>query len=132
MLLYYVNEDENDRQYYLMYLRAALNDFYVYILSNKDRSSLKAGSTGDLHSLVLELEYEWKKGSVDLKGFCYHLLYWEPCDDVKKAIARKEEMNKWSRKRMEALIDKHNPEWQSLNNIVIRRDYETLFHPGKT
>ena len=47
-------------------------------------------------------------------------------ENINGAIFREKQVKKWNRKKKEALINKSNPDWKSLNESVFRIDEEYL------
>ena len=92
----------------------AVNDYYVYILTNDSGASLHTGVTNNLIRRV----YEHKNGL--LPGFTSkykitRLLYYESTADVKAAIRREKEIKGWVRKKKIVLIQAMNPYWRDLS-----------------
>ena len=88
-------------------------DFWVYILTNKNRSVLYIGLTNSLSRRM----YQHQSG--DGEGFtatyqCRRLVYYEHCRDVRDAIARETQLKKWRRDKKLALINGMNPQWDDL------------------
>ena len=86
--------------------------YYVYIMASKSRV-LYVGITGFLFSRVLQ-----HKGG-QFEGFTKRyritrLVYYEPFQYVKNAIARETEIKKWNRAKKIALIERLNPAWEDL------------------
>lgn len=58
------------------------------------------------------------RGRVILSGarlsLCYRLVYAEPYDDVRDAIAREKQLKGWRRDKKRALVDATNPGWRDL------------------
>lgn len=97
-----------------MHIKTERNTFYVYIVTDKERKRLELGTTGDLAYRLAKLE-----ANIDDKASeCSLLIYWEALDDAIKAVARSEEIARWSRKRKAALIEQANPEWKPFNEEI--------------
>jgi putative endonuclease len=93
--------------------------FFVYILTNSNRSVLYIGITNDLQRRVYE-HYEY---SLVEKGFTgkykiYHLIYFEEFADPMIAIEREKQLKGWTRKKKEALIATKNPNWEFLETEI--------------
>lgn len=91
-----------------------MKTYYVYIMTNKNRTVLYVGVTNDLQRRV----YEHSQGSI--KGFtqkynCHYLLYYEEFNEIDQAIEREKEIKKWRREKKETLIDSKNPGREFLN-----------------
>ena len=90
-----------------------MNDYYVYILTNKTHSVLYIGVTNDLARRITEhkqklVEGFTKKYNVD------KLVYVEHSTDVYAAITREKVLKKWSRAKKDRLISTFNPNWDEL------------------
>ena len=86
--------------------------YYVYILSTPSRA-LYLGVTDDLVRRLFERRIGTPPGSASLLGAA-RLVYFEVTFDFRRAIARKEELEGWNRRRKWRLIEKVNPEWRNL------------------
>ena len=78
-------------------------NFWVYIMTNKNRTVLYTGMTDDLIRRV----GEHRAG--EIPGFtasyrCKELVYYEHCTDVLTAITREKQLKIWSRSKKAALI----------------------------
>ena len=91
------------------------HNYYVYIVTNKHRTTLYIGMTNDLGRRIVE----HKNG--EIAGFTqrYHLnrlVWFEYFGDVTAAIAREKELKGWLRSKKIALIEKENPRWFDLSD----------------
>ncbi len=95
------------------------HSYFVYILTNKNKTALYTGVTNDLYRRLSE-HFEnakpFRHSSFAGKYNAYHLLYYERYDWVENAIAREKEIKGWRRSKKEALINTLNPEWIFLND----------------
>ena len=93
--------------------------FYIYIVTNPNRTTLYTGVTNNISARVTE---HWdNRGQPETfagKYFCYNLIYYETYQYIETAIAREKEIKKWSRKKKEDLIATKNPEWVFLNEKI--------------
>jgi putative endonuclease len=93
--------------------------YYVYILTNPERTVLYTGVTNNLSQRLIE---HWKsRGSVKSftgKYYCYNLLYYEKFQYVDRAIAREKEIKGWRRQKKNDLIRTMNPTWTFLNKEI--------------
>ncbi len=90
--------------------------YYVYITTNKRKSTLYIGITNDLPSRILE--HGLNVGKVNTfagKYYCYNLLYYEEYQYVEDAIQREKQLKKWRRSKKEKLISSINPKFSFLN-----------------
>src|SRR5213594_414683 len=92
----------------------ASHRYYVYMMTDRHRSTLYTGITNDLQRRV----YEHK--TKDLKAFTSkyyenHLVYFEETGDVQEAIAREKRIKGWTRTKKIALIESANPRWEDVS-----------------
>jgi len=90
------------------------HNYYVYILTNKHRTTLYIGVTNDLERRM----DEHRRGEV--KGFAQRyqlnrLVWFEHFCDVDHAIAREKKLKGWLRLKKIALIEKENSRWLDLS-----------------
>ncbi len=89
--------------------------FYVYIITNKNKTVLYTGVTNNLKRRLQE--HQEGKSKFTSRYNVQYLLYYECFGWIDKAIAREKEIKGWSRKRKEMLINKLNPDWYFLNDL---------------
>lgn len=93
--------------------------FFVYILTNKNKTVLYTGLTNDLKRRLYEHKtYKGHVNAFTYKYNCFNLVYYEEHNDIKQAIAREKEFKGWKRFKKDALITDFNPKWQFLNEEV--------------
>jgi putative endonuclease len=95
-----------------------MKTYYVYILASKRNGTLYTGITNDLARRV----YEHKSGLI--KGFTKKysvnkLVYFESTNNVHAAILREKRLKKWKRQWKIELIEKLNPAWRDLSEILL-------------
>lgn len=91
---------------------------FIYILTNKNKTTLYIGVTNNLQKRLLE--HKEGIGSKFTKRYSVHyLVYYEKFEDINIAIAREKQLKKWSRSKKEKLINTINPEWKFLDESVI-------------
>ena len=98
-----------------------MNNYYVYIVSNKKNGTLYIGVTNNLMRRI----YEHKNGIIE--GFTkkYNLnklIYFEQTNDINSAILREKRLKKWNRTWKIQLIETLNPEWKDLSESFIQND----------
>ncbi len=91
-----------------------MNDFFVYIVTNKNRSTLYIGITNDLKRRLFE-----HRGG-EIPGFTAQyrlnrLIYFESFPDPASAIAREKQLKGWRREKKVKLIEIENPLWRDLS-----------------
>ena len=87
--------------------------YYVYILTNYDKTVLYTGVTNDLTRRVWEHREKMHEGFTKRYGV-NNLVYYEVFDDASNAIAREKQIKAGSRKKKLDLINSMNPEWRDL------------------
>ncbi len=90
-----------------------MKPMYVYIMSNKNNTTLYVGVTNNLVRRV------WEHKNNVLKGFTaeynlHKLVYFEMCESEQTAIEREKYLKKCYRKTKEKLITEQNPQWRDL------------------
>ena len=94
------------------------HNYFVYILTNKNKTVLYVGVTNDLKGRLYQHITEEVKGFT-YKYNCHYLVYYERFDYINDAIAREKEIKGWTRKKKEKLIESFNPEWKFYNDEVL-------------
>jgi putative endonuclease len=89
-------------------------NYYIYILTNKNKKVLYTGVTNDLQRRLYEHKYD-ERYSFCRKYNCYYLIYYEWYRNADAAIEREKQIKRWSRKKKIRLIEQFNPEWRFLN-----------------
>jgi putative endonuclease len=87
---------------------------YVYIMTNRSRSSVYIGVTSDLERRV------WQHKAMTMPGFTaryrrVYLVLIEEFSSMDDAIAREKQLKNWSRSKKDALISADNPAWSDLS-----------------
>jgi len=95
------------------------HNYYVYILTNKNKTVLYTGVTNDLKKRL----YEHQNPLPFSKAFtakykCFFLVYFEHFSDVNLAIQREKQIKGMSRSKKERLILNFNPDFKFLNDAV--------------
>lgn len=94
-----------------------MKSYYVYILANKINGTLYTGVTNDLIKRVYEHKNNLIKGFT--KRYCVHkLVYFEETNDINSAIKREKQLKKWNRVWKLELIEKYNPNWKDLYEML--------------
>ncbi len=86
--------------------------YHVYILSNRAKSRLITGVTGDLPAKLSYLRYA---DGQEAREAGFYLVYKERFPDVRVAMEREEAINKLSMKKKLQLITEVNPLWELLS-----------------
>jgi putative endonuclease len=96
------------------------HNYFVYIITNKNKTVLYIGVTNDLKRRLYEHEQNIAnhQKSFASRYNCMFLLYWEHFEFIEHAIAREKELKGWRREKKVALINGFNEEWRFLNDSV--------------
>ena len=94
-------------------------EYYVYILTNRNRTVLYTGVTNNLLKRVWEHKNHIDKGSFTDRYNVEYLVYYESTTDVTAAIEREKQIKGWNRKRKNKLIESKNPNWVDLYNAIL-------------
>jgi len=91
--------------------------YHVYIMASQS-GVLYIGMTNNLLHRVSQHK------SKTIPGFSQtynttKLIYFEPFQDVRNAIAREKQLKRWNRSKKIFLIEKQNPTWQDLSPTLI-------------
>lgn len=87
---------------------------YIYVMTNKNKSTLYIGVTNNLERRILEHRIHYDKNSFTSKYNLEHCIYYEYFSDIQQAIAREKQLKNWNRKKKEILIQNMNPQWKDL------------------
>lgn len=94
-----------------------MKTYSVYILASKKEGTLYIGVTSDLEKRV------WQHKNKIIKGFTekYNvdkLVYYEQTENVESALTREKQLKEWQRRWKIRLIEKDNPEWNDLSELI--------------
>ena len=92
--------------------------YYIYILTNKNKSTLYTGVTNDLVRRVYEHKNKLCQGFTK-KYNIDKLVYYESCIDPISAISREKQIKAGSRKKKITLIESMNVDWLDLYYSII-------------
>jgi putative endonuclease len=95
---------------------------WVYIMSNKNNTTLYVGVSTDLNTRVWEHKTKVNSSSFTSQYNIQKLVYFEGFDQIEKAIEREKYIKGKSRKWKEALINKINPNWEDVSD-GLRKKY---------
>ncbi len=104
--------------------------FYVYILTNWDKSVLYVGLTNNLSRRLLE-HYSGSMPGFTKRYSCKYLIYYEQFQYITDAIKREKEIKVWTRAKKEKIIHSFNPYWIFLNERFMRINLQTTFKTGE-
>ncbi|CAM3683248.1 GIY-YIG nuclease family protein [Mucilaginibacter galii] len=94
-------------------------NFFIYIVTNRDKSILYVGVTNDLSRRLYE-HYENRGNPSTFAGkyHCYYLIHYERFVHIEEAISREKKIKKWRREKKWDLIKSLNPEIKFLNKEI--------------
>ena len=95
-----------------------MNQYFVYILTNKKNGVLYTGVTNSLIRRIYEHKQKIIKGFTK-KYNLDKLIYFEQHQDILFAIEREKQIKKWNREWKIRLIEKENPDWNDLYDSII-------------
>ena len=95
-----------------------IHNYYVYILTNRQKTVLYIGITNDLGRRLEEHKQNAliTKDHFTGKYNVINLVFWEHHTMAKNAILREKQLKGWSRQKKIALISDFNPQWVFLND----------------
>ena len=96
-----------------------MRSYYIYILSNFNRTVLYTGVTDNIVRRLCEHKIEFNDGFTK-KYQTKYLLYYEGYSDIKAAIAREKQLKNWHREWKTNLIKSFNPEMKDLSGEIIK------------
>jgi len=89
------------------------HEYCVYIMTNKNHTTLYTGVTNNLVRRVTEHKSHLIKGFTDRYNLEV-LVYYEVTEDINAAIFREKQIKGGSRNKKILLIESMNPEWDDL------------------
>ena len=95
-----------------------MKEYYVYTLTNFDKTVLYTGVTNNLKRRLHEHKSGINKHSFTSKYKCYYLLYFDKFASIVQAIDQEKKIKGWTRIKKEKLISDFNKEWEFLNDEV--------------
>ncbi|USA40941.1 GIY-YIG nuclease family protein [Pelagerythrobacter marinus] len=96
-----------------------MKDGWLYIVASKRNGTLYLGVTSDLPTRI------WQRRTGAGDGFskkygCTRLVWFEHFDNLHDAREREWQMKKWKRAWKIELIEKSNPQWRDLWDMINR------------
>jgi putative endonuclease len=92
--------------------------YYVYILASRRHGILYIGVTNSLQKRLQE--HRDGKGSEFVKAYgVYRLVYVETFERPDEAITREKQLKRWKRDWKIELIERDNPEWRDLSDLLV-------------
>ena len=95
------------------------HSYYVYIITNKYRSTYYIGMTNNLKTRLQQHKnnIETENKTFASKYTLEFLVFYEKFTWVQEAIAKEKELKKWRRDKKLALIRAFNPKFEFLNHL---------------
>jgi putative endonuclease len=94
-----------------------MKTYFVYILTNKNKTTLYIGVTNNLQRRLGE--HKEGVGSKFTKRYNIHnLIYYETFNNISKAIDREKQLKGWSRMKKEKLIETVNSDWKFISETL--------------
>ncbi|MBT4338709.1 MAG: GIY-YIG nuclease family protein [Bacteroidetes bacterium] len=90
----------------------------VYILTNKNNTTLYTGVTNDLANRVFEHIQGIHPNSFTKRYNLHKLVYFENFHSIEEAIAREKQIKAGSRYKKIRLIESINPNWNNLYDSI--------------
>jgi putative endonuclease len=87
---------------------------YMYIVTNKSKTTLYTGVTNNLQRRVWEHRTHYNPSSFTARYNLEYCIYYEYFANIELAILREKQLKKWTREKKEALIKTMNPAWEDL------------------
>ena len=92
-------------------------NFYVYIITNKNKTVLYTGVTNNLKLRLQQHQLKQNPKSFTAKYNVHYLVYYEHFGWIQQAIAREKEIKNLTRVKKEQLIQQQNPNMNFLNHL---------------
>ena len=91
--------------------------YYVCVVTNKNNSVLYIGITSNLEGRIFEHRERLIEGFTK-RYQVTKLIFYEDYPDPRSAIAREKQLKGWRREKKVALIEKQNPRWKDLFDVI--------------
>ena len=89
--------------------------FSVYIVTNKNGTTLYTGMTADLEGRIWEHQQRSLPESFTARYGCDRLVWYESFPTAMEAILCEKRIKGWLRKKKVAMINELNPTWRNLS-----------------
>ncbi len=91
---------------------------YIYIMTNQVNTVLYTGVTSKLKERIWEHKTKLHQLSFTSKYNINKLVYYEEHSNIREAISREKQIKAGSRKKKLELIERMNPEWKDLYDLL--------------
>ena len=97
-----------------------MQNYFTYILTNKNKTVLYTGVTNNLKRRLFEHKEDSLRQKKTFVGKynCYYLVYCERFQLIDHAIKREKKIKGWKRDKKDKLISNFNFDWKFLNDEV--------------
>ncbi|MFI5452732.1 GIY-YIG nuclease family protein [Pedobacter sp. UC225_61] len=95
------------------------HNYFVYILTNYNKTVLYTGVTNDLAIRIEQHKNGDNRYSFTKKYKCFYLVNFERYQYINDAIDREKEIKGWTRAKKDKLIESENKEWRILNEEIM-------------
>ena len=97
-----------------------MGNYFVYITTNPNKTTLYTGVTNDLFTRMKQ-HYENRGNPKSFAGryYCYNLIYFKRYSNINMTIEREKEIKDLSRTRKEELIKSMNPKWDFYDSYYL-------------
>jgi putative endonuclease len=95
---------------------------FVYILTNKNNTTLYVGVTATLKERVQQHKAKLDKKSFSARYNLDKLVYYEAFQMIGEAIGREKQLKAGSRAKKIALIERMNPNWEDLYKTIANEE----------
>jgi putative endonuclease len=92
---------------------------FVYIITNKNNTTLYIGVTSNLPKRILEHKEKKYKSSFSARYNLNKLVYFERFQMIGDAIGREKQLKAGNRATKENLINNNNPNWNDLYDTIM-------------
>ena len=103
------------------------HNYFVYLMTNKNKTVLYIGVTGNLQNRVYEHENGLIEGFTE-KYKISDLVYFETHDSAESAITREKQIKKWNRAWKLRLIEEKKWEEYYLGVSEVVKEYASYIH----
>ena len=90
------------------------HNYFVYLLTNFNKTVLYTGVTNDLSIRIIQHKNGDNPYAFTKKYRCFYLVYFERHQYISEAIDREKQIKGWSRAKKNTLIETENTDWRFL------------------
>ena len=93
-------------------------NYYVYILASQKNGTIYIVIKSNLLKRIYQHKENLIEGFTQTYAVC-RLVYYEKTSNVKEALIREKQLKKWNPQWKINLIEKENPDWIDLYDLII-------------